>query len=60
MRASKRFYRGTISNLSRTLKANCDDAAVVVAISPKKMEEIERYYATKKKSEIQDNILEPG
>ena len=48
MRASKRFYRGTISDLSRTLKANCDDAAVVVAISPKKMEEIERYYATKK------------
>ena len=57
---SKRFYRGILPNLSRTLKANCNDAAVVVAISPKKMAEIERYYATKKKSEIQDNILEPG
>ena len=49
---SKRFYRGIIHNLSRTLRANCHDAAVVVAISPKKMEEIEKYYATKKKSEI--------
>lgn len=34
---SKRFHRGTISNLSRTLKAGCHDAAVVVAVSPKKM-----------------------
>lgn len=50
--ASERFNRGILPNLSRTLKANCHDAAVVVAISPKKMEEIERYYATKKKSEI--------
>ena len=48
---SERFNRGILPGLSRTIKANCHDAAVVIAVSPQKMAEIKSYYATKKKSE---------
>ena len=56
---SERFNRGILPGLSRTIKANNHDAAVVVTVSPEKIAEIKSYYATKKKSEkIQDNQLE--
>ena len=46
--SSERFNRGILPNLCRTIKANSHDAAVVVAISPKKI--AESYYSTKKKN----------
>lgn len=44
MSASKRFFHEALPNLSRTIKAECHDAAVVVRISEEKYEAIQNYF----------------
>ena len=45
---STRFQRGTVLGISRTIKANSIDAAVVVEISNNKYERIKQFYESKK------------
>ena len=47
---SDSFYKGTIPRVSRTIKAGCHDAAVVVEISAEKAYSIDEYY--KKQNEM--------